>query len=67
MTGLISGYRGDVCQLVVYNRTGMRAFNTVITPSSSVTPDKWVAIVAPLTIAAAYLLIVIKRGIAAAG
>jgi hypothetical protein len=61
MTGLISGYSGDVCQDVVYNRTGTRAFSTSVAPHALVAAELWVAAVAPLCIAGAYLLAVLTR------
>lgn len=61
MKGLISGFEGDVCQKAVYNRTGIRGFTTTVVAEKSGTRDKWMALVAPITIAGVYLLVVIKR------
>ncbi len=61
MTGLISGYSGNVCQDVVYNRTGTRAFSTAVAPHALVAAEVWVAAVAPLCIAGAYVLAVLMR------
>ena len=61
MQGLISGYHGDLCQYVVYNRTGVRAFNTIVTPAKSASADTWVAVVCPFIIGAAYAVVVTRR------
>jgi hypothetical protein len=63
MAGLISGYEGDVCQKIVYNRTGLRAFNTAVIPDKSGTVDRWMALVAPIAIAGVYALVSMKRAI----
>lgn len=64
MPGLISGYSGDACQHVVYNRSGLRAFSSTVSGQSAASADKWAAAVAPLVIASAYILVVMKRAIA---
>jgi hypothetical protein len=63
MTGLISGYEGEVCQKIVYNRTGMRGFSTSVAPEKSGSADKWMAFVAPVAIAGVYVLVALKRTI----
>jgi hypothetical protein len=68
LPGLISGYSGDACQHVVYNRTGTRAFSTDPRDVASETlaaGDKWLVAIAPLAIASAYILICIKRAVTA--
>jgi hypothetical protein len=61
MAGLISGYEGDACQKIVYNRTGMRAFSTTVSPETPDTANKWMALVAPVVIAAFYVIFALKR------
>jgi hypothetical protein len=29
-SGLISGFHGDACELVIYNRSGIRSFSTSV-------------------------------------
>ena len=64
MVGLISAYAGDVCQHIVYNRTGMRAFSTSIAPLQPAVADQWVSALAPLCIAVLYIATVLKRAVA---
>ncbi len=64
MLGLISAYAGDVCQHIVYNRTGMRAFNTSVAQWKRAVAEQWVSAIAPLCIATVYILTVLKRAVA---
>jgi hypothetical protein len=64
MPGLISGYSGDVCQHVVYNRSGLRTFSSAVGAHTAASADKWAAAVAPMVVASAYILVVVRRVIA---
>jgi hypothetical protein len=64
MAGVISGYSGHACQHVVYNRSGMRTFSSAVGAHNSPAAEWWVAAVAPLVIAATYILVLMQRAIA---